>query len=75
MIAQGTDGVSRGFLGEGIMSGEAMISFIPTHVTATDRSSLLVQWIREWSDKDLLHLKPVDWHADVGHGIDGWKKS
>ena len=29
MIAQGTDGVSRGDMGEGIMSGESMTSFIP----------------------------------------------
>jgi hypothetical protein len=34
MIAQGTDGVSRGFLGGVILSGEAMTFFIPIHLSA-----------------------------------------
>jgi hypothetical protein len=31
MIAQGTDGVSRGVLAQGVMAGESMLSFIPIH--------------------------------------------
>jgi hypothetical protein len=37
MIAQGTDGVSRGFLRGGVIAGEAMTSFIPIHLGATAR--------------------------------------
>ena len=75
MIAQGTDGVSRGFLGEGVMSGESMISFIPLHMSATDRSpTLLLEWVRSWAGSDLIELNPIDWF-DVGHDFNGWKKS
>ena len=56
------------------MSGESMVSFIPIHESSTDRSPLLAQWIRDWSDKDLLHLRPLDWF-DAAHDIDGWAKS
>ena len=42
MIAQGTDGVSRGFLGEGVMAGSPMVSFIPIHLSAIDRSPGIV---------------------------------
>ena len=74
MIAQGTDGVSRGFLGEGIMSGESMTSFIPIHLSAVGRSPKLMDWITDWSNPDIIHLQPSDWF-DVGHDFDGWKES
>ena len=72
MIAQGTDGVSRGFLGEGIMAGNSMLSFIPIHLSALDRCESLGPWIRSWTTPDLICLDPPDWF-DVGHDIDGWK--
>lgn len=37
MIAQGTDGESRGYLALGVMAGESMTGFIPIHLTAVDR--------------------------------------
>ena len=74
MIAQGTDGVSRGFLGEGIMSGESMVSFIPIHLSASDRSPVLVEWVKGWAFSSIIHLRPVDWF-DVAHDFDGWKDS
>ena len=43
MIAQGTDGVSRGYLALGIIAGEAMCSFIPIHQTASERSPKLAE--------------------------------
>ena len=46
MIAQGTDGVSRGYLALGVMAGESMNDFIPIHLSATDRSPVLADWIR-----------------------------
>ena len=72
MIAQGTDGVSRGFLGGGIMSGEATTSFIPIHLSALQRSPSLIKWIRSWLCKDAISLSEMDWF-DVGHDIDGWE--
>lgn len=72
MIAQGTDGVSRGFLGAGIMAGEAMTSFIPIHLTATERSTKLLEWIRSWSSPDIVELSPIDWFQ-LGHDIIGWE--
>ena len=74
MIAQGTDGVSRGFLGEGIMSGESMVSFIPIHLAATERSEGLADWIKDWAGSTIIELAPIDWF-DVGHDFDGWSKS
>ena len=45
MIAQGTDGVSRGFLGQGVMDGLAMNAFVPIHMSAAERSvGNLVPW-------------------------------
>jgi hypothetical protein len=41
MKAQGTDGVSRGQLTEGVMNGKSMFSFLPMHETALERSPLI----------------------------------
>jgi hypothetical protein len=71
MIAQGTDGESRGFLGEGIMAGEMMKTFIPIHLSALERSPKLFSWIVSWSTTSLLMLEPRDWF-DVGHDVDGF---
>ena len=73
MMAQGTDGVSsRGFLGEGIMSGKPMSDFIPIHLAAFERSPKLIQWISSWSSASIIVLELRDWY-DVAHDIDGWK--
>ena len=45
MKRQGTDGLSRGCLHEGVGAGEAMLSFCPWHMSALDRSSSLKEWI------------------------------
>ena len=74
MIAQGTDGVSRGFLGGGVMDGQSMTSFIPIHLGAVERHPLLVDWIKSWTTHDLIQLNPVDWF-EKGHDIDGWRRS
>jgi hypothetical protein len=71
MIAQGTDGVSRGNLVTGIMAGVAMSSFIPIHKSAPERSPGLVSWIREWAGDDAIALEPINWFG-MGYDIDGW---
>ncbi len=50
MIQQGTDGLSHGdFLG-GVLAGQDMLSFIPLCKTAIERSGILLDWIREWTN-------------------------
>ncbi|KAI2505417.1 hypothetical protein MHU86_9030 [Fragilaria crotonensis] len=71
MIAQGTDGVSRGFLALGVMAGEAMSAFIPIHKSARDRSPDFIKWIKSWSGEGSLILNPMDWF-EAGHDTDGW---
>ena len=38
MVAQGTDGLSRGDLLEGVMKGDDFLSFVPLHQSALARS-------------------------------------
>lgn len=75
MIAQGSDGLTRGNLLEEVMVGENMLNFIPLHLTAIERSSSLLGWLESWApDKILRLLRPVDWY-DVGHGVMGGSKN
>ena len=73
MITQGSDGLSRGNLSEGVMRGEEMTSFIPLHLSALERSELLKVWITSWfsfNDRPLEFLEPIDWY-ERGHDIKG----
>ncbi|KAI2498993.1 hypothetical protein MHU86_15497 [Fragilaria crotonensis] len=73
MIAQGTDGVSRGFLGQGVMDGEAMSAFVPIHLSAIERSAQdLVPWIRRWAGNEAILLDEMGWF-EKGHDVEGWK--
>ena len=73
MITQGSDGLSRGNLSEGVMRGEEMSSFIPLHLSALARSKELKIWITSWFsslDRPLEFLEPIDWY-ERGHDIKG----
>jgi hypothetical protein len=70
MMAQGTDGISRGNLKEGVASGQSMLSFIPLHLNALERQPNLKAWISEWAGTELEYLSPEDWFTR-GHDIDG----
>lgn len=70
MIQQGTDGVSRGKLNEGVGSGMAMIGFIPLHLGATQRCPPLKLWLSSWIGPDAEFLEPRDWFIR-GHDQDG----
>ena len=61
MIAQGTDGVSRGQLKEGVSTGAEMLDFIPLNETAIERSHELKNWISSWVGGEAEFLKPCDW--------------
>ena len=71
MIAQGTDGCSRGFLMEGVMAGDDMLSFVDLGKSATQRCPPVLDWIRSWSGQDKIKpLSPEGWYEE-GHGIIG----
>lgn len=71
MIAQGTDGVSRSSMLEGVMVGEDMLKFIPLAKTAIERHPPLLEWVASWSGcDDIRPLAVEDWF-DKGHGVIG----
>ena len=74
MIQQGTDGLSRGDMFEGIMKGALMLSFVPLHKTAIKRSPKLMDWIfgccEVASIGEVEVLDENDWF-ERGHDIHG----
>jgi hypothetical protein len=73
MIWQGSDGLSRGDENAGVMSGEEMMSFVPLHLRAVDRSAELMPWIWSWcGDKGgkqkVTLLQPEDWTSPHEEG-------
>jgi hypothetical protein len=72
MIAQGTDGCSRGSLLEGVMAGGDMLDFVDLGHSAVDRCPRLLPWIRSWTGNASLEpLPPEGWYVE-GHGIEGY---
>jgi hypothetical protein len=78
MIAQGTDGLSRGCLLEGVMKGENMELFVPLHCTAFERAPEMWAWFREAcpmpQGENLTLLSISDWY-ERGHDIIGGDKN
>lgn len=73
MIAQGTDGGSRGSLLEGVLSGKPMLEFVDLAKTAIERHEPLLDWIRSWTDiQSLSPMTPEEWFVEA-HGICGGK--
>jgi hypothetical protein len=71
MIAQGTDGCSRGSLMKGVMAGQDMLSFIDLANTAIERHPPLLDWVSSWTERpELKPLTPEGWFEE-GHGIMG----
>lgn len=61
MIYQGTDGVSRGNLKEGVGSGMEMLQFIPLHKGAIDLHADLLDWVKSWAGESFEYLTPNGW--------------
>ena len=78
MIYQGTDGLSRGDLLEGVMKGKSMLDFIPLNESATERSPFLKEWIKSWSEgsfhEETEFLTHQDW-VWRGQDISGMRKN
>jgi hypothetical protein len=75
MIKQGTDGLSRGDFGEGVMKGDSMLNYVPLHLTALERSAGLKQQIIDCvgsseHPRKLEFLNYDDWFSR-GHDIIG----
>jgi len=49
MIAQGSNGLSRGDQNAGVMAGRDMLSFVPLNLSAFDQSSNLKDWVLSWA--------------------------
>ena len=71
MIAQGSDGLSRGNLSEGIMGGMDMHSFVPIHKTALDRNPNLKEWLTRLTNNDGTFLTPADWFTTGQEIVEG----
>ena len=48
MIAQGTDGLSRGIFLYGVVQGEDMLSFVDLSRTAIERHPGMLEFIKSW---------------------------
>jgi hypothetical protein len=76
MIAQGTDGLSRGIMFEGIVCGNDMLSFVDLSKTALEQHQGVLDYIKSWLHSSLSSsklLSPEEWFQE-GHGIVWWRK-
>ena len=78
MISQGTDGLSRGDTAEGVMKGDAMLAFVPLHLSAVERSATLKPWLLDIFDKAgsemPLFIEEEGWFSRA-HDIIGGNKN
>ena len=72
MISQGTDGISRGALDQGVACGQRMLKHCPWGRTALEVSDTLLNTLNHWCDRKLKVLEPQDWY-ETGQDIVGWK--
>jgi hypothetical protein len=62
MIEQGTDGLSRGDLSNGVMAGEHFLKFVPLNKTAFQRQPLFQEWITgALPGENWQHLSTEGW--------------
>ena len=74
MIAQGTDGLSRGSLLEGVMAGDDMLAHVDIAKSALERHPPLLDFIRSFMENDELSpLEVHEWFVEA-HGIVGGEK-
>jgi hypothetical protein len=61
MIRVGVDGVSRGDLNANVLAGAYMLSFVPLHLSALERSEGLLPWSLSWTGENTFVLGEADW--------------
>ena len=59
MIAQGTDGLSRGSFLEGVARGEHMLSFVDLAFNAFERQPALLKFVQSWVEPVLGKVKTL----------------
>eukprot|EP00980_Cylindrotheca_fusiformis_P023557 scaffold10595_cov116-Cylindrotheca_fusiformis.AAC.1 len=59
MIASGADGGSRGDLNQGSMAGILILTYVPLHLSAEERSVGVENWVRSWWGTDLGELETL----------------
>ena len=74
MIAQGTDGLSRGDKSTGLMQRVSMEAFVPLHLSALERLEELRSWLTAAAKGlDSIFLEPNDWFTKgQGQGTFIW---
>ena len=70
MKSQGTDGISRGQMDEGVSVGKYMLQFCPWGKSAIERSLTLKKWILSTFGQECEFLEPSDWFTR-GHDLCG----
>jgi len=69
MIRQGTDGLSRGLLTDGVFGADGMQLHLLLHLTPHERHPPLLQWVQSWCPvPDIVPLLPAEWYT-TGHGL------
>ncbi len=64
MIATGVDGISRGDHSTGVMDGKDLVSFVPIHLSALERSPNLRPWLEDILEgHEAKFLSPEDWFS------------
>ena len=72
MIAQGTDGLSRGELSSGVMAGERFLKFLPLNESAFDRQTNLQSSVRGWlSSAEWKRANVKDWFHAIFQDTNG----
>lgn len=75
MIEQGTDGLSRGLIYEGLLGQKFnFLHYLPLHLTAKERCASLKEWLDSWLPSWCIHLTEEQWF-ERGHDIYEWTKS
>ncbi len=71
MIQQGTDGLSRSDVTEGVMQHSPMLYHIPLHLDSMQWSPSLLPLLQSWCPESFITpLILLDWY-ERGHGIQG----
>jgi hypothetical protein len=68
MMAQGTDGFSRGVDTEGIMNGSSFLSFVPLNETVLERQPQpITSWVESWFGVhgSFAWITPNDWYHNA----------
>jgi hypothetical protein len=75
MIAQGTDGLSRGSFLEGVLAGKDMLSFVDLSLLAIWQYPKVLDFIQSWMEPDVGKGRVLkeEWFVE-GHGIIGGRK-